>query len=117
LSYDVIPTVVFSHPPIGTVGLSEREARQRHAGEPVKVYQTEFVPMFHALTEAKPRTAMKLVTVGAEERVVGCHVIGPGADEMIQGFAVAVTMGARKVDFDDTIAIHPTSAEELVTMR
>lgn len=117
LRYDVIPTVVFSHPPIGTVGLSEREARQRHPGEPVKVYQTEFVPMFYALTEAKPRTAMKLVTVGAEERVVGCHVVGPGADEMIQGFAVAVTMGARKADFDDTIAIHPTSAEELVTMR
>ena len=119
LSYDLIPTVVFSHPPIGTVGLSERQARQRYtrAGEEVRVYQTEFVPMFYALTEAKPKTAMKLVTVGADERIVGCHVIGPGADEMIQGFAVALSMGARKRDFDDTIAIHPTSAEELVTMR
>jgi glutathione reductase (NADPH) len=119
LSYDLIPTVVFSHPPIGTVGLSEQQARLKHvrAGEEVRVYKTEFTPMFHALTEAKPKTAMKLVTVGADERIVGCHVIGPGADEMIQGFAVAVSMGARKADFDDTIAIHPTSAEELVTLR
>lgn len=117
LSYDVIPTVVFSHPPIGTIGLSEAEALQRFPDEKVRTYQSEFVPMFHALTAAKPRTAMKLVVVGDDERIVGCHVIGPGADEMTQGFAVAVTMGARKADFDDTIAIHPTSAEELVTMR
>ena len=117
LSYDLIPTVVFSHPPIGTVGLSEQAARRHHAGEPIKIYQTEFVPMFHALTEGKPLTAMKLVAVGADERIVGCHVIGPGADEMIQGFAVALRMGARKADFDETLAVHPTSAEELVTMR
>ena len=117
LSYDVIPSVVFSHPPIGTVGLTEDEARKRFPNEPIRVYKSEFVSMFYALTEVKPQTAMKLVCVGADERVVGCHVIGLGADEMIQGFAVAVTMGARKRDFDDTIAIHPTSAEELVTMR
>jgi glutathione reductase (NADPH) len=117
LSYDLLPTVVFSHPPIGTVGLSEAAARERFAGEPIKVYQTEFVPMYYALGDVKPQTAMKLVTVGADERIVGCHVIGPGADEMIQGFAVALTMGARKRDFDDTLAIHPTSAEEMVTMR
>jgi glutathione reductase (NADPH) len=117
LSYEVIPTVVFSHPPIGTVGLSEEEARKRYAGEPLRIYQSEFVSMFYAPMDFKPQTAMKLVCVGADERVVGCHVIGLGADEMIQGFAVAVTMGARKRDFDDTIAIHPTSAEELVTMR
>jgi glutathione reductase (NADPH) len=117
LSYDVIPTVLFSHPPIGTVGLSEDGARERYPTEPIKIYKTEFVSMFYALTDVKPQTAMKLVCVGADERVVGCHVIGLGADEMIQGFAVAVTMGARKRDFDDTIAIHPTSAEELVTMR
>jgi glutathione reductase (NADPH) len=117
LRYDVIPTVVFSHPPIGTVGLSEDEARQRFPNEPIRIYKSEFVSMFYALQEAKPQTAMKLVCVGADERVVGCHVIGLGADEMIQGFGVAVTMGARKRDFDDTIAIHPTSAEELVTMR
>jgi glutathione reductase (NADPH) len=117
LSYDLLPTVVFSHPPIGTVGISEEIARERYPHEPIKIYKTEFVPMFFALSDVKPKTAMKLVTVGADERIVGCHVIGPGADEMIQGFAVALTMGARKVDFDDTLAIHPTSAEELVTMR
>ncbi|HEX7235590.1 MAG TPA: glutathione-disulfide reductase [Gammaproteobacteria bacterium] len=117
LRYDVIPSVVFSHPPIGTVGLSEEDALKRFPNEPVKIYKSEFVSMFYALTEVKPETVMKLVCVGADERVVGCHVIGLGADEMIQGFAVAVTMGARKRDFDDTISIHPTSAEELVTMR
>jgi glutathione reductase (NADPH) len=117
LSYDLLPTVVFSHPPIGTVGLSEAAARERYKDQPIKIYQTEFVPMFFALGDAKPKTAMKLVTVGADEKIVGCHVLGPGADEMIQGFAVALTMGARKRDFDDTLAIHPTSAEEMVTMR
>jgi len=73
--------------------------------------------MYHALTEHRPKTAMKLITLGHEQRVIGCHIIGPGADEMLQGFAVAVSMGARKSDLDDTVAIHPTSAEELVTMR
>ena len=116
LDYDNIPTVVFSHPPIGTVGLTEAEARERH-GDAVKVYSTSFVPMYHAMTTRKPRTAMRLITVGAEERVVGIHVIGGGADEMMQGFAVAVRMGARKRDLDDTVAIHPSSAEELVTLR
>ena len=117
LSYDVVPTVLFTHPPIGTVGLSELAARERYPNEPIRVYTSEFVSMFYALTDVKPQTAMKLVCVGEDERVVGCHVIGLGADEMLQGFAVAVTMGARKRDLDDTIAIHPTSAEELVTMR
>ena len=117
LSYDLIPTVIFSHPPIGTIGVSEQEAIERHGAAEVHTYTSEFVPLFNALTEAKPKTSMKLVTVGSDERVVGCHVIGPGADEMVQGFAVAMSMGARKRDFDDTIAIHPTSAEELVTMR
>ena len=117
LSYENIPTVVFSHPPVGTVGLSEAEARERYGHEAVRAYSSEFVPMYHALTEAKPKTAMKLVTAGDDERVVGCHVIGAGADEMLQGFAVAVSMGASKSDLDDTVAIHPTSAEELVTMR
>ncbi len=117
LSYDNIPTVVFSHPPVGTVGLSEAEAREQYGHEAVRTYSSEFVAMYHALTEAKPKTAMKLITAGDDERVVGCHVIGVGADEMLQGFAVAVSMGASKSDLDDTVAIHPTSAEELVTMR
>ena len=116
LPYENIPTVVFSHPPIGTVGLTESVARESH-GEAVKVYQTRFTAMYNAFTERKQKTAMKLVTVGAQEKVVGCHIIGPGADEMLQGFAVAIRMGATKRDLDDTVAIHPTSAEELVTMR
>jgi glutathione reductase (NADPH) len=116
LDYDIVPTVIFGHPPIGAVGLSEAAARARH-GQDVKVYTTSFVPLYHAMTDRKPHTHMKLVTVGAEEHIVGLHVIGPGADEMLQGFAVAVRKGVRKRDFDDTIAIHPTSAEEFVTMR
>jgi glutathione reductase (NADPH) len=116
LDYEMIPTVVFSHPPVASVGLSEDEAREQH-GDAVKVYQSRFTPMYHALTARKAHSTMKLVTIGAEERVVGCHIVGLGADEMLQGFAVAVKMGATKRDFDDTVAIHPTSAEELVTMR
>jgi glutathione reductase (NADPH) len=116
LPYENIPTVVFSHPPIATVGLTESVARDIH-GDGVKVYQTRFTAMYNAFTERKQKTAMKLVTVGAREKVVGCHIIGPGADEMLQGFAVAIRMGATKSDLDDTVAIHPTSAEELVTMR
>jgi glutathione reductase (NADPH) len=116
LEYSAIPTVVFTHPPIGTVGLSEVDARARY-NEDVTVYVSEFIGMYHALTARKPRTDMKLVCVGPEERVVGCHIIGDGADEMLQGFAVAIRMGATKRDFDDTVAVHPTSAEELVTMR
>jgi glutathione reductase (NADPH) len=116
LEYKNIPTVMFSHPPIGTVGLTEEQARAQH-GEAVKVYQTRFTAMAHAFTRRQPCTAMKLVTVGVQEKVVGVHVIGQGADEMLQGFAVAVKMGATKADFDNTVAIHPTSAEELVTLR
>jgi glutathione reductase (NADPH) len=116
LDYENIPTVIFSHPTIGTVGLTEAEARAIH-GDAVKVYNSGFTPMYHALTERRPRAQMKLVTAGKDERIVGVHVIGPGADEMLQGFAVALKMGARKSDLDDTVAIHPTSAEELVTMR
>jgi glutathione reductase (NADPH) len=117
LDYHNIPTVIFGHPPIGTVGLSERAARDDYGDEAVTVFRSSFIPMYHALTTVKPRCDMKLVTVGPKRRVVGVHVVGPGADEMMQGFAVAVRMGATKEDFDDTVAIHPTSAEELVTMR
>ncbi|MET0279703.1 MAG: glutathione-disulfide reductase [Steroidobacteraceae bacterium] len=116
LSFDNIPTVVFGHPPLGTVGLSEAQARAQF-GDAVKVYSAGFVPMYHALTKAKRKTRMKLVTVGPEQRVVGVHLAGRGIDEMLQGFAVAVRMGATKRDFDDTVAIHPTVSEELVTLR
>jgi len=116
LDYENIPSVVFSHPPVGTVGVSEQDARARY-GDAVQVFTSTFVPMYHALTARKPRSQMKLVTVGAEQRIIGIHILGDGADEMLQGFAVALRMGATKRDFDDTVAIHPTSAEELVTLR
>lgn len=116
LDYSNIPTVVFSHPTIGTVGLSEAEAREQHGDEVVTVYTSSFNALVYGVMDHKQQTKMKLVCVGDEQRVVGCHVIGEGADEMLQGFAVAIKMGATKTDFDDTIAIHPTSAEEFVTM-
>jgi glutathione reductase (NADPH) len=115
LDYETIPTVVFSHPPVGTVGLTEAQARARH--DAVEVRTTEFVPMYYAFAERRQRAAMKLVLAGNEQRVVGCHIVGDGADEMLQGFAVAVRMGATLRDFQDTVAIHPTNAEELVTIR
>ncbi len=115
LDYENIPTVVFSHPTIGTVGLTEPEARARF--EQVKVYTSQFTSMYKAVTRYRQPTRMKLVCVGDEEKIVGIHVIGEGADEMLQGFAVALKMGATKKDFDNTVAIHPTSAEEFVTMR
>lgn len=116
LDYELIPTVVFSHPAIGTIGMTETEARAEY-GDAIKVYSSGFTSMYYALGDKKQRSVMKLITVGDNERVVGCHIIGDGADEMTQGFAVAMRMGATKADFDDTVAIHPTSAEELVTMR
>ncbi len=116
LDYELIPTVIFSHPPMGTIGMTEEQARANF-GDDVKVYTSGFTAMYYALGEKKQRSVMKLITAGADERIVGCHIIGDGADEMLQGFAVAIRMGATKSDFDDTVAIHPTSAEELVTMR
>ncbi|MFT4608825.1 MAG: glutathione reductase (NADPH), partial [Chitinophagales bacterium] len=116
VDYQNIATVVFSHPPIGTVGLTEEEAHAKH-GDGVKIYQTEFTAMYNSISDHAVPTAMKLVCLGENEVVIGCHLIGPGVDEMLQGFAVAIRMGATKKDFDDTIAIHPTSSEELVTMR
>jgi glutathione reductase (NADPH) len=116
LDYNNIATVVFTHPPVGTCGLTEKQAREQY-GDEVDVYSSEFVPMINSFTEHRTRASMKLITVGKDQRVVGVHLFGPGADEMLQGFAVAIRMGATKQDFDDTVAIHPTSAEELVTMR
>lgn len=117
LDYDNIPTVVFSHPPIGTVGLTEDEAIAKYGKENVKTYSTSFTPMYHAVTTRKTKCVMKMVCANKEEKVVGIHMQGIGCDEMLQGFAVAVKMGATKADFDNTVAIHPTSAEELVTLR
>ena len=116
LDYRLVPTVIFSHPPMGTIGMTEAEARAEY-GDAVKIYLSRFTAMYYALGEKKQPSVMKLITAGDDERIVGCHVIGDGADEMMQGFAVAIRMGATKKDFDDTVAIHPTSAEELVTMR
>jgi glutathione reductase (NADPH) len=116
LDYDDIATVVFAHPPIGAVGLTE-EAARRKFGDDVKVYTTRFTDLHYALAVNKFKTSMKLVTTGPNERIVGIHVIGLGADEMIQGFAVALKMGATKADFDRTVAIHPTASEELVTLK
>jgi glutathione reductase (NADPH) len=115
LDYSNIATVVFSHPPLATVGLSEDAARERH-GAAVKVYRSAFRPMLAALAQREQKTLMKLVCAGAEERIVGIHLVGTAVDEIIQGFAVAMKMGARKADLDATVAIHPTSSEELVLM-
>ena len=116
LDYENIPSVIFSHPPIGTMGLSEAAAREQY-GDRIKVYTSEFKNMYYQITSRTSPTLMKLVTAGEDERVVGCHIVGDNADEIIQGFSVAVKMGARKRDFDNTVAIHPTVAEEFVTMR
>ncbi|EHD23701.1 MULTISPECIES: glutathione-disulfide reductase [Brenneria] len=117
LDYSNIPTVVFSHPPIGTVGLTEPQARERYGDDKVKVYTSSFTAMYTAVTQHHQPCRMKLVCVGEEEKIVGIHGIGFGMDEMLQGFAVALKMGATKQDFDNTVAIHPTAAEEFVTMR
>lgn len=117
LDYSNIPTVVFSHPPIGTIGLTEAQAREQYGDDQVKVYKSSFAAMYTAVTAHRQPCRMKLVCAGKEEKIVGIHGIGFGMDEILQGFAVAVKMGATKHDFDNTVAIHPTAAEEFVTMR
>jgi glutathione reductase (NADPH) len=120
VSYDIVPTVIFSHPPMGTIGLTESEAISKYGEENVKVYRSKFANLYYGPWQVeaddKPKSAMKLVCAGDEELVVGLHVIGMGADEMLQGFGIAMKMGATKADFDSTLAIHPTAAEEFVTM-
>ncbi|HIL92650.1 MAG TPA: glutathione-disulfide reductase [Cycloclasticus sp.] len=115
LDYNLVPSVIFSHPAIGTVGITEQQANAQYPDD-VKIYTSTFNPMTQALSATKQPTTMKLVTVGKEEKVVGCHLFGQDSDEILQGFAVAIKMGATKQDFDDIVAIHPTNAEELVTM-
>jgi glutathione reductase (NADPH) len=117
VDFDNIATVVFSHPPIGKVGLNEFEAQARFGDADVHVYRANFRPMLHALADSPQRSLFKLVCVGEERRVVGLHLLGEGADEMLQGFAVALKRGITLQDLHDTIAIHPTSAEEVVLMR
>ncbi|WP_238129900.1 glutathione-disulfide reductase [Vibrio cincinnatiensis] len=117
MDYDLVPTVVFSHPPIGTIGLSEPDAIAKYGAEQVKVYTSSFTAMYTAVTSHRQPCKMKLVCAGSEETVVGLHGIGYTVDEMIQGFAVAMKMGATKADFDSVVAIHPTGSEEFVTMR
>lgn len=114
VDYDLIPTAVFSLPNIGTVGLSEEDARKKYK---VNVYESRFRPMKLSLTDVQERTLMKLVVDAESDRVLGCHMIGPEAGEIIQGLAVALKAGATKRTFDDTMGIHPTAAEEFVTMR
>jgi len=120
VSYDHVPTVVFSHPPMGTIGLTEAQALDKYGEENVKVYNSKFANLYYGPWQVeaddKPKTGMKLICAGKEELVVGLHVIGMGADEMLQGFGIAFKMGATKADFDSCVALHPTAAEEFVTM-
>lgn len=121
MDYSNIPTVVFAHPEVGTIGLTEPAAVEKHGRENIKTYHTRFVNMFYDFHPQEEKklfpTEYKLVCEGPEEKIVGMHILGAGSSEMMQGFGVAVKMGARKKDFDACVAIHPTSAEELVTMR
>jgi glutathione reductase (NADPH) len=117
MDYNLVPTVVFSHPPIGTIGLTEAEAIEKYGEDNIKVYTSGFTAMYTAVTSHRQPCKMKLVCEGMDETVVGLHGIGYTVDEMIQGFGVAMKMGATKADFDSVVAIHPTGSEEWVTMR
>lgn len=122
VSYDLVPTVVFSHPPMGTIGLTEIEAVDKFGSDKVQIYSSQFVNLYYGPWQdiesaEKPQTFMKVVCAGDKEIVVGLHVLGKSADEILQGFAVAVRMGATKADLDATLAIHPTAGEEFVTLH
>jgi len=119
LDYSTIPSVVFAHPEAGSIGLTEPEAREKYGDENIKIYKSEFTAMYYAMMEPEEKgpTAYKIVCAGKEEKVVGLHILGLGSGEILQGFGVAVKNGATKADFDRCVAIHPTSAEELVTMK
>ncbi len=115
IDYELVPTAVFTHPNIGTVGLSEAQARERHGA--VRVFRSEFRPLRHTLSGSSERTLVKLVVDAASDRVLGVHMVGADAGEIVQGFAVALKAGATKAVFDATLGIHPTAAEEFVTLR
>lgn len=115
--YTDVPSAVFSHPEVGSIGITEAAAKEQYGEENVKVYTSKFVAMYYAMLEEKAPTAYKLVCAGKDEKVVGLHIVGADSAEILQGFGVAIRMGATKADFDNVVAIHPTSAEELVTMR
>jgi len=115
MEYDLVPTAVFTQPNIGTIGLTEEQALKQHSK--ITIYRSDFKPMKHTLSGSDERSFMKLIVDAVTDRVIGLHIVGEGAGEMLQGFAVAIKAGATKADFDATIGIHPTSAEELVTMR
>lgn len=117
MDYKDVATVIFSHPAIGSIGYSEEKATEVFGADKIKVYRSTFTPMYTALGSHRQPSKMKLVTLGEDEKIIGLHGIGYGVDEMIQGFSVAIKMGATKEDFDNTVAIHPTGAEEFVTMR
>jgi glutathione reductase (NADPH) len=112
-----IPSVIFTHPPLATIGFTEAQAIEKYGQAAIKSYKTEFVSMYDGLFPERVPTVMKLITWGPQEKVIGCHLLGRQVEEMLQGFAVAIQMGACKKDFDRTLAIHPTSAEELVLLR
>ena len=116
LDYSNIPSVIFSHPVAGSVGLAEHEAIEKYGKDNLKIYQSKFINMHYAMTTHKPKTHYKLICLLPEEKVVGLHLIGKGSDEILQGFGVAIKMGATKADFDNCVAIHPTAAEEIVTL-
>lgn len=116
IAYHQIPTVIFTHPPMGTIGYTEQEAIKKFGKDNIKVYSSKFTNMIYSMTSEKPKTGMKIICTGKQETVIGLHVIGLGADEMTQGFGVAIKMGATKADFDNCVAIHPSSSEEFVTM-
>jgi glutathione reductase (NADPH) len=119
VSYENIPSVVFAHPEVGSIGMTEPQAVEKYGRENIKVYKTNFTAMYYVMMdpEEKGPTNYKLIVAGPEEKVVGLHIMGIGSGEMLQGFGVAIKMGATKADFDSCIAIHPTSAEELVTLK
>jgi glutathione reductase (NADPH) len=117
MDYSLIPTVIFSHPPIGTIGLTEAEANEQYGEDDITVYNSGFAAMYTAVTKHRQMTRMKLICAGKDQKVVGLHGIGAGMDEILQGFGVAMKMGATKADFDSCVAIHPTSGEEFVTLN